>query len=74
MVREIVGSQDLLGQALDWETVGAKAHKDVALIWQGGAIKAGAIWAGKVVLSNGACKVKPYIGMVGLVGSSLGRW
>lgn len=74
MVGEIVGSQGLHGQALDWETVGAKAHKVVALIWQGGAIQAGAIWAGKVVLSNGACKVKPYIGMVGLAGSSLGRW
>lgn len=74
MVRGIVGSQGLHGQALNWETVGAKAHKDVALIRQGGAIQAGAIWAGKMILSNGACKVKPYIGMVGLAGSSLGRW
>ena len=39
-----------------------------------GAIQAGTILAGKVVLHNGACKVKLYIGMVGLAGSSMGRW
>ena len=32
LVGEIVGSQGLHSQALNWETVGAKAHKDEALI------------------------------------------